>query len=77
MGWQGRRRILIDQPASLVNGCQHMLYFRIIESYSLEVEVFLAQGGQLQAQQFLIEQMEEFFFGSGSALPSEYVPPSQ
>ena len=29
-----------------------------------------------QAQQFLVEQMEEFFFGSGSALPSEYVPPS-
>ena len=28
-----------------------------------------------QAQQFLVEQMEGFFFGSGSALPSEYVPP--
>jgi hypothetical protein len=23
-----------------------------------------------------VEQMEEFFFGTGSALPSEYVPPS-
>ncbi len=30
-----------------------------------------------QAQQFLVEQMEEFFFGAGSALPAEYVPPSQ
>src|ERR1700728_1446709 len=29
-----------------------------------------------QAQQFLVEQMEDFFFGSGSALPSEYVPPT-
>lgn len=29
-----------------------------------------------QAQQFLIEQMEEFFFGAGSALPSEFVPPA-
>lgn len=29
-----------------------------------------------EAQQFLVEQMEEFFFGSGSALPSEYVPPT-
>ena len=28
-----------------------------------------------QAQQFLVEQMEEFFFGSGSALPADYVPP--
>jgi Fe-S cluster biosynthesis and repair protein YggX len=30
-----------------------------------------------QAQQFLVEQMEMFFFGEGSALPSEYVPPAQ
>jgi len=29
-----------------------------------------------QAQQFLVEQMEQFFFGESSALPSEYVPPS-
>jgi Fe-S cluster biosynthesis and repair protein YggX len=29
-----------------------------------------------QAQQFLVEQMEQFFFGEGSALPQEYVPPS-
>jgi Fe-S cluster biosynthesis and repair protein YggX len=29
-----------------------------------------------QAQQFLVEQMEQFFFGEGSALPKEYVPPS-
>jgi Fe-S cluster biosynthesis and repair protein YggX len=28
------------------------------------------------AQTFLVEQMEEFFFGTGSALPSEFVPPS-
>jgi Fe-S cluster biosynthesis and repair protein YggX len=29
-----------------------------------------------QAQQFLVEQMEEFFFGAGSALPQEFTPPS-
>ena len=29
-----------------------------------------------QAQQFLVEQMEQFFFSEGSALPSEFVPPS-
>jgi hypothetical protein len=23
-----------------------------------------------------VEQMEEFFFGAGSALPSEFVPPA-
>jgi Fe-S cluster biosynthesis and repair protein YggX len=28
-----------------------------------------------EAQQFLVEQMEAFFFGPGSNLPKEYVPP--
>jgi len=28
------------------------------------------------AQQFLVEQMEQFFFGEGSALPQEFVPPT-
>jgi Fe-S cluster biosynthesis and repair protein YggX len=30
-----------------------------------------------QAQQFLVEQMEQFFFGEGLGLPQEFVPPSQ
>jgi Fe-S cluster biosynthesis and repair protein YggX len=29
-----------------------------------------------QAQQFLVEQMQEFFFGEGLALPKEFVPPA-
>ena len=29
-----------------------------------------------QAQEFLVEQMDQFFFGEGAALPKEYVPPS-
>jgi Fe-S cluster biosynthesis and repair protein YggX len=30
-----------------------------------------------EAQQFLVEQMEQYFFGAGSQLPHEYVPPKQ
>ena len=30
-----------------------------------------------QARKFLEEQMEQFFFGSGSALPEDYVPPAE
>jgi Fe-S cluster biosynthesis and repair protein YggX len=30
-----------------------------------------------QAQQFLVEQMEQFFFSEGLALPQEFVPPTQ
>jgi Fe-S cluster biosynthesis and repair protein YggX len=28
-----------------------------------------------EAQQFLVEQMEQYLFGQGSALPKEFVPP--
>ncbi len=28
-----------------------------------------------RAQEFLIKQMEEYFFGEGAALPPDYVPP--
>ena len=30
-----------------------------------------------EAQQFLVEQMEQYFFSGGAALPAEYVPPSK
>lgn len=28
-----------------------------------------------EAQQFLVEQMQQYFFGAGAQLPKEYVPP--
>lgn len=30
-----------------------------------------------QAQEFLAEQMQRFFFGDGMVLPKEFVPPSK
>ena len=29
-----------------------------------------------EAQSFLVEQMQDFFFGAGGAKPKEYVPPT-
>jgi Fe-S cluster biosynthesis and repair protein YggX len=31
--------------------------------------------GTPEAQQFLIDQMENYFFGEGAAMPPDYVPP--
>jgi Fe-S cluster biosynthesis and repair protein YggX len=31
--------------------------------------------GTKEAQEFLIKQMEEYFFGEGAALPPDYTPP--
>jgi Fe-S cluster biosynthesis and repair protein YggX len=31
--------------------------------------------GTQEAQQFLLDQMEKYFFGEGAALPPDYMPP--
>jgi Fe-S cluster biosynthesis and repair protein YggX len=31
--------------------------------------------GTREAQEFVLKQMEEYFFGEGAALPPDYVPP--
>ena len=31
--------------------------------------------GQRQAQEFLLQQMDQFFFGEGAAAPPDFVPP--
>jgi len=31
--------------------------------------------GTQEAQEFLLKQMEDYFFGEGAALPPGYVPP--
>ncbi len=31
--------------------------------------------GTREAQEFLLEQMDKYFFGEGAALPPDYVPP--
>jgi Fe-S cluster biosynthesis and repair protein YggX len=33
--------------------------------------------GTAEAQEFLIKQMEDYFFGAGAALPPDYVPPQE
>lgn len=33
--------------------------------------------GTPEAQEFVLKQMEEFFFGEGSQLPPDYVPPER
>jgi Fe-S cluster biosynthesis and repair protein YggX len=33
--------------------------------------------GTAEAQEFLIKQMDDYFFGEGAALPPDFVPPRQ
>jgi Fe-S cluster biosynthesis and repair protein YggX len=65
----------------------HALGQRIYESVSKEAwKMWLEQMkmimneyrlnlGTAEAQEFLLKQMEDYFFGEGAALPPGYVPP--
>jgi len=33
--------------------------------------------GTAEAQEFLLKQMDDYFFGAGAALPPDFVPPQQ
>ena len=47
-----------------------------IERQKMLLNEYRLQPWTPQAQEFLVEQMDQFFFGEGAALPKEYVPPS-
>ena len=65
----------------------HPLGQRIFENVSMDAwKLWLEQMkmimneyrlnlGTQEAQEFLLKQMEEYFFGEGAALPPGYVPP--
>jgi Fe-S cluster biosynthesis and repair protein YggX len=47
-----------------------------LERQKMLLNEYRLQPWTPQAQEFLVEQMEQFFFGEGAALPKEYVPPT-
>jgi len=47
-----------------------------VEHQKMIMNEYRLNLGDRQAQEFLLKQMEDFFFGEGSELPPEYVPPT-
>ena len=45
-----------------------------VEHMKMIMNEYRLNLGTAEAQQFLIEQMDKFFFGEGAALPAGYVP---
>jgi Fe-S cluster biosynthesis and repair protein YggX len=46
-----------------------------VERMKMIVNEYRLNLGTPDAQQFLLVQMEEFFFGAGAGLPPDFVPP--
>ena len=48
-----------------------------VEHMKMIMNEYRLNLGQPEAQEFLLKQMEEYFFGKGSELPPDYQPPDQ
>jgi Fe-S cluster biosynthesis and repair protein YggX len=46
-----------------------------LEQMKMIMNEYRLNLGQKEAQEFLLKQMEDYFFGQGAALPPGYVPP--
>jgi len=46
-----------------------------VEQMKMIMNEYRLNLGTQQAQEFLLKQMEEYFFGEGAALPPDFVPP--
>ncbi len=46
-----------------------------VERMKMIMNEYRLNLGDRQAQEFLLQLMDDFFFGSGLGLPPEYVPP--
>ena len=47
------------------------------EHLKMIINEYRLNPGTMEAQELIIKQMEQFFFGEGAAPPSEYVPPTE
>src|ERR1700748_1827486 len=48
-----------------------------IEHMKMLMNEYRLNLGTQESQEFVIQQMEQYFFGKGAALPPDYVPPKQ
>ena len=46
-----------------------------VEHMKMLMNEYRLNLGTSQAQEFLLEQMDKYFFGEGAALPPDFVPP--
>ena len=48
-----------------------------VEHMKMLMNEYRLNLGTQEAQEFIIQQMEQYFFGEGSALPPDFVPTKQ
>ena len=48
-----------------------------VEHMKMLMNEYRLNLGTQEAQEFLLKQMDDYFFGAGAALPPDFVPPKQ
>jgi len=48
-----------------------------VEHLKMIINEFRLNPATMEAQELIMKQMEQFFFGEGAAPPPDYVPPSE
>jgi len=48
-----------------------------LEHMKMLMNEYRLNMGKTEAKEFLLKQMDDYFFGAGAALPPDFVPPKQ
>ena len=65
-----------DFGHKIYNNVSRKAWGEWIEHQKMLLNEYRLQPWTPQAQEFLVEQMQSYFFGEGSSLPQDYVPPA-
>jgi Fe-S cluster biosynthesis and repair protein YggX len=65
-----------DFGHKIYNSVSQKAWKEWLEHQKMLLNEYRLQPWTPQAQEFLVEQMNQYFFGEGASLPTEYVPPS-
>jgi Fe-S cluster biosynthesis and repair protein YggX len=61
----------------IYNSVSKVAWQEWVERQKMLLNEYRLQPWTIQAQTFLVEQMNQFFFGEGLDMPQQYVPPAQ
>jgi Fe-S cluster biosynthesis and repair protein YggX len=80
----GREAEGLDEPPfdselgqKIYNNVSKQAWQQWTEHQKMLLNEYRLQPWKKEHQEFLVQQMESYFFGEGSEAPKEYVPPSQ
>ena len=66
-----------DFGHKIYNNVSRKAWGEWVEHQKMLLNEYRLQPWTPQAQEFLVEQMDHYFFGEGSGLPQDYVPPAR